>query len=135
MGGMVMACMKCGRELEFDSAFCSECLLDMNRYPVAPGTAVHIPIRKETPTVRKPHPKRRVISPEERILRLKKLIWFLTVALVITMVLAGFMIYPTVNYFQRKYHLRPGQNYSTITATTAPTTAPEAFDPLEGFAD
>ena len=130
-----MRCMKCGRELEFDGAFCSECLLDMNRYPVEPGTPVHIPIRKESHAVRKPHSKRRVINTEERILRLKKHILFLTTALVITLVLAGLMIYPTISYFQRKYHLRPGQNYSTITATTAPTTAPEASDPTDGFAD
>ena len=130
-----MGCMKCGRELESDGVFCYECLADMNRYPVAPGTAVHIPIRKESHAVRKSQPKRRVINPEERILRLKKHIWFLTVTLVISMVLTVLMIYPTVSYFQRKYHLRPGQNYSTIIATTAPTTAPEATDPLEGFAD
>ena len=41
------------------------------------------------------------------------------------------MVYPTVNYFIRHYHLRPGQNYNTVVNTTPS----ETTDPFEGLAE
>lgn len=119
-----MNCMKCGREMETEQAFCEDCLLEMDKYPVNPGTAVQLPLRKETHTIRKNQNRRRSVSPEEQISRLKKRIWFLTGALAVTVILLLAMIYPTVNYFLRNYYLRPGQNYTTIITT-------EETDPLE----
>lgn len=39
-------CLKCGKKTEGISLFCDECLTAMERYPVKPGTVVHIPHRK-----------------------------------------------------------------------------------------
>lgn len=129
-----MYCLKCGRELENEQAFCENCLLEMERYPVKPGTAVQLPIRKESPSPRKV-PKRRTVNPDEQISRLKKRIWFLSGALLVCIALLLAMVQPTVRYFIRNYHLRPGQNYTTVTpSTTVPETA-ETSDPFEGMAE
>ena len=40
-----MFCMKCGREIREDRVFCEECLADMARHPVKPGTPVQLPVR------------------------------------------------------------------------------------------
>ena len=140
-----MVCMKCGSKMESEQAFCQDCLLEMEKYPVKPGTAVQLPIRKETPAVRKNINRRRTVSPEEQVVRLKKQIWFLSGALVVTLALVIAMAHPAANYFIRKYHLRPGQNYNTIipsTASAEPTETTEVLettlateDPWIGYAD
>ncbi len=119
-----MKCMKCGRELESEQVFCDDCLLEMKKYPVSPSITVHVPLRRETAPVRKPQSHRRSLSPEEQIKTLKKRVWTLAGALIVTVALLLAMIHPTVNYFLRHYYLRPGQNYNTI--TTPVTTEPES---------
>jgi len=117
-----MKCMKCGREMESEQAFCTDCLEEMSRYPVSPDIHVHIPVRSQTASSRKQSPRRRNLSPEEQIRRLKKRVWILSGVLAVTLALLCAMIYPTVNYFLRHYYLRPGQNYTTFTSeTVAPT--------------
>lgn len=137
-----MVCMKCGSRMETEQAFCQECLLEMEKYPVKPGTAVQLPIRKEAPVVRKNVSRRRSISPEEQLVKLKKRVLTLSIALAVTLALVIAMAHPAANYFIRKYHLRPGQNYSTIVPSTAAAVVTEASetidateDPLAGFAD
>ena len=137
-----MVCMKCGSKMETEQAFCQDCLLEMEKYPVKPGTAVQLPIRKEAPVVRKTVSRRRSVSPEEQLVKLKKWVLTLSIALAVTLALVIAMAHPAVNYFIRKYHLRPGQNYTTIAPSTAPaetTEVPEITltteDPLAGFAD
>ncbi len=117
-----MKCMKCGRETESDQAFCTDCLEEMNRYPVRPDVHVQLPIRSQAAAVRKPPSRRRVLTPEEQIRRLKKRLWIMSGILAVTIALLGALIYPTVQYFARHYYLRPGQNYTTFTTeTVAPT--------------
>lgn len=36
-------CLKCGREIEEGQVFCNDCLVQMAKYPVKPGTAVQLP--------------------------------------------------------------------------------------------
>ena len=135
-----MVCMKCGSKMESEQAFCQDCLLEMEKYPVKPGTAVHLPIRKEAPVVRKnvSH-RRRTVSPEEQLVKLKKRVWILGISLFLSLALVVALAHPAANYFLRKYHLRPGQNYSTITPSTAAAEVTEATeateDPWVGFAD
>ena len=112
-----MKCMKCGREQESEQVFCDDCLLEMKKYPVSPNATVQLSLRREVSS-RKVMPRRRTVSPEEQVKLLKKRLWFLTGILVVTLALLIAMIHPTVNYFIRNYHLRPGQNYNTITTTT-----------------
>ncbi len=112
-----MTCMKCGRELETEQAFCDICLEEMKKYPVKPGTPVQLPSFSRTAPVRKAVVRRRTLSPEEQLRVLKKRTRILAVLLLVTTALVLAMIKPTVNYYIRNYHLRPGQNYSTITPT------------------
>lgn len=122
-----MKCLKCGREQETEQVFCQNCLLEMEKYPVNPNATVHLPLRKESSS-RKLQPRRHILSPEVQIRILKKRLWLLTGILVVILALLLAMVYPTVNYFTRHYHLRPGQNYNTVTTV-------ETTNPTEGFAE
>ena len=123
-----MNCMKCGRELETEQAFCEDCLLSMEKYPVPPGAAVHLPPRRrEAPNARK-QPRRRKLTPEEKVILLQKRIRILVTALAIALLLLAACIYPAANYFIRHYNLRPGQNYTTITTITPEPSQPAAAD-------
>ncbi len=42
-----MKCMRCGKDTEDRAVFCPECLADMERHPVKPGTIIRIPVRQE----------------------------------------------------------------------------------------
>lgn len=65
-----MLCLKCGRETTGDHVFCDSCQKKMDGYPVAPGTAVHLPQRATSP--KKASPRKRGPSPEEQILSLRR---------------------------------------------------------------
>lgn len=41
-----MNCLRCGRETVNEQVFCEKCQATMKKYPVKPGTAVHLPDRK-----------------------------------------------------------------------------------------
>nr|MBQ8245344.1 hypothetical protein [Oscillospiraceae bacterium] len=123
-----MNCMKCGREVESEQVFCDDCLLDMENYPVPPGAAVQIPLRREAYSPRKQTIRRRKLSLEEQVKLLKKRVRILAIALTVTALLLLAALYPAVNFFIRHYHLRPGQNYTTITATTPVDSQPAAAD-------
>ena len=114
-----MNCMKCGREIGEDSVFCQQCLADMDRYPVKPGTAVHIPVRKAPPP-RKNVPKKKQITPEEQNLRLRKVIRFLLGLWLATLLVAAALAYPAYQYVIEENHFLPGQNYSVIDEALTP---------------
>ena len=93
-----MNCMKCGREIGEDQAFCPTCLEEMDKYPVRQGVAIQLPRRSEE-TSRKAAPRKRALTAEEQVLRLKRSVRRLVtllvasiLALVLTMVGAGFVI-------------------------------------------
>lgn len=67
-----MTCLKCGRNTKDDHVFCDECLVVMERYPVKPGTPVHLPHHAFVQTPRKTTPRKRTLSPEEQIAGLKR---------------------------------------------------------------
>lgn len=62
-----MNCMKCGRETAGTDVFCEKCLAAIARYPVKPGTPVHLPKRSDAQRTR----KRRPPTPEEIIVQLR----------------------------------------------------------------
>ncbi len=116
-----MGCLKCGRYTEEDAVFCPECLLDMQRYPVRPGTPVLLPAQERS--IPKKPPKRRSISAEEQIKGLKKrirtltVLWIVTLLAVAALAVVCWLILP---YSQR----RPGQNYTAVAPTSAPVVSP-----------
>lgn len=65
-----MYCLRCGIETKNDQVFCENCLTNMERHPVKPGTPIKLPKRGESPAVKR-QPRRKTLSPEEQILRLK----------------------------------------------------------------
>jgi hypothetical protein len=108
--------MKCGRETRGEDVFCQDCLIEMQKYPVQPGTVVLLPRRKDFST--KKVVKRHTPSPDELIDRLQRQIialLFLLAACIIAIVL---MFEPTMHYV-RDEHYEIGQNYSSASSGTS----------------
>lgn len=76
-----MYCLKCGRDTVANKIFCEDCLSDMDRYPVKPGTAVQLPQRAPKSAPKKP--TKRPATPEEQIHSLKRARFWLTVIVVL----------------------------------------------------
>ena len=116
-----MQCMKCGREIAAGQVFCEGCLADMEKYPVKPGTPVHLPPRKAEPPVKKA-PARRRPTLEEQVRSLKKRLWIVSVALTLVLALLAGALYLTVDYIvENQGKPLPGQNYSSeTTGSTTP---------------
>ena len=108
-----MYCMKCGKETENEQVFCKQCLEVMDRYPIKPGTHVHLPHRNEVPVVKK-QSRRRGLSAEEQIVHYKVLVRTLVALLGAVSVVLGIFI---GLYFQQEAPATDeeapiGQNYT-----------------------
>ena len=68
-----MQCLKCGRKISESQAFCDGCLQSVEKYPVRPGTVVHLPRNRTEESARKPLRKKRPPSTEELLHRQRKL--------------------------------------------------------------
>ena len=82
-----MSCMKCGRDTEEGRTFCTECLVEMEKYPVRPGTVVRLPEHKDVPVEKKKH--RHIYSFQrnaDRITTLRVRSRWLTFAFLFTLV-------------------------------------------------
>ena len=115
-----MNCMKCGKEMTEDGVFCSDCLLEMEKYPVDPGTVVLLPRRREI-SIPKKQPKRHIPVPEEQIASLRKRILILTLLLIVCITAIVLMFEPTMHYV-RDEHFEIGQNYSSVSPSPASVT-------------
>lgn len=110
-----MNCMKCGRETISEQVFCEDCLLEMKKYPVRPGTVVQIPLRRESSQGKKPS-KKRSIPLEDQVKHLKKRVRWLSLALVIALAAAALLVKPAVEHLLED-NFKIGQNYTTIQPT------------------
>ena len=81
-----MHCMKCGQKIGDSEVFCVDCLEDMKKYPVKPGTVVRLPQRQYTPVDKKRQRKKYLSFHKavDQITTLRNRTRWLTVALVIT---------------------------------------------------
>ena len=113
-----MFCMKCGREIEEGQAFCIYCLHGMAKYPVKPGTVIQLPKRRETPASRKSFSRRKILSPEDQIRKLKKQLRNTTILALVLFLLFCAALYPAVLYLAGEDNFLPGQNYSLIDSLT-----------------
>ena len=84
-------CLKCGKQASEKDSFCPDCLTDMQRYPIKPGTAFQIlqrPARKAT---------RREIPAAEQIAQLRstknRLIAMLVTMTALLLVMALLLLY------------------------------------------
>lgn len=115
-----MNCIKCGRETVDEDVFCQDCLLEMEKYPVQPGTVVLLPRRKDYSYTKK-NSKRHVPSVEEQIAILRKQVGLLIFFLLVAIACIAVMFKPTMHYV-RDEHFEIGQNYSSVAPAAAPNT-------------
>ena len=114
-----MQCMKCGRDLEAGEVFCTECRENMKQYPVKPGTVVQLPYRPDVATPKKPQPRRKTVTQEERLKMLEDLSRRMALALVIAIALILGLGYTVVSqHLENREKLAPGQNYSVSGAAS-----------------
>lgn len=115
--GKELVCMRCGRVIPMTQVFCKECLADMEKHPVKPGTPVQLPTRVG-PQPRRQQNYRKQPKPEEIIARQKKTIRRLRVALVTALVIFSLVLgaLAFMLYKQGKVVI-PGRNYSTASTT------------------
>lgn len=111
-----MRCIKCGREIAEQQAFCENCLSEMEKYPVKPNTIVQLPNRNEAPTAKK-KPQRHKEHKQEDLLRHQRLVIRclcagLAVA-VAAFALVAVMLLKMMD--QRGSETNIGQNYETST--------------------
>ena len=114
-----MNCMKCGREVKNEQSFCPLCLEGMEAYPVRPGTVVQLPKRQEPSPLRKVMSRRKPLTPEQRIQRMRKRILRLQLLLLACFIAIGLLVYPYVMDLLDIHRILPGQEYTTITSTEA----------------
>lgn len=108
-----MNCMRCGVEIPADQVFCPECLEDMERHPVAPGTPLVLPKREHQTAAGRPS-RRKNVKPEERIASLRKTLLVMAVTILLLIAALGFTITMLLNVAAGKeVPFLPGQNYST----------------------
>ena len=115
-----MHCLKCGRELDAEQVFCNDCLAEMEKYPVNPGTTLQLPRRRETTSVKKSYFRRKSLSFEEQVKQLRSLVRVLVILLIVVTVIASLLAYPAVTHMMEERH-QTGKNYSS--APRAETTA------------
>ena len=87
-----MNCLRCGREVTDDQAFCPQCLELMEKHPVRPDTVVKLPQRRDT-TIKKAPPRKKVLTAEEQVVRLKRKNRWLTVILCVILAVSLLLAY------------------------------------------
>lgn len=115
-----MECLKCGREVPAGKVFCRECLEDMERYPVKPGTPIRIPKRQEAAPSKKQVFRRTPATPEIQVKRLKRQLRILSLLLALLLALTGAVVWRDMRntVVVVDNGPLPGQNYSSMTGTT-----------------
>lgn len=113
-----MNCIKCGREIALGQVFCKECLTDMEKHPIKPGTPVPLFDPNPVTTIKRPTNTRKQKKAEEQIVSLKK--WIVSLILALFAVVLGFSIVTAilVHRLQDTQRETPaGQNYSSLDTT------------------
>lgn len=105
-------CMKCGAGIRAGQVFCEECLADMEKHPVKPGTPVILPRREKQSA-----PKRnwkRARKPEEIISRLRRTVIVLMALIAVLAAALTISIHLLVTRADLgNPNQLPGQNYGT----------------------
>lgn len=110
-----MKCMKCGAGISSGQVFCEECLTDMEKHPVAPGTPVLLP-RHEKQVVTK-RSRKRVKKPEEQVAILRRVIILLLVVITLLSAALTMALYSIFTEPEAEAPSKlPGQNYGTSSA-------------------
>ena len=113
-----MNCMKCGREIALGQVFCKECLIDMDRHPIAPGTPVLMFEVNATPVIKRPTAARKQKKPEEQVVSLKR--WVVALSVLLTAAILGFSLITGILLHRLDEAEKGGtgeQNYSSLDTT------------------
>ena len=78
-----MSCMRCGKEMEESLVFCPECLADMERHPVKPGTPIQLPVRNNDNGTKRARFRLAESKWMDKIFLLKYIIFWLVVLVVL----------------------------------------------------
>ena len=87
-----MNCLKCGVEVANNQCFCDDCMTDMQRHPVQPGTPLILPKRDKLPPAKRSY--RKIRKPEDVILAQRRVIGLL---LAVIIILAGVLAFAVVS--------------------------------------
>lgn len=112
-----MYCMKCGKKIPEKQAFCDNCLAVMDQFPVKPETHVQLPNRQIPTSAKKSPVRKRSHSVEEQLVRSRKIIQWLSIALaasVLALFLSVSLLIETI--VPEKQAGVIGQNYNTTGA-------------------
>lgn len=105
-------CMKCGKGIHVGQVFCEECLADMEKHPVKPGTPVILP-RHEKQTVAK-RSRKRTRKPEDTIKRLRRMVLLLMALVAALGIALSISIHLLITQADSNNPIYlPGQNYGT----------------------
>ena len=115
LGGIGLNCMKCGTEIEGGNVFCGSCLTDMDKYPVKPGTRILLPNHPAPESVKKQPVRKRPPTVAQKLKKTQKVLKWVTVALVVSLLMLGFTLSMLIEYVTPKDPQENiGQNYNTI---------------------
>lgn len=78
-----MKCIRCGKKTEENQVFCAECLKDMERHPVKPGTPIQLPNRENRGPTKRSSFKVAASKWQDQIFRLKYAIFWLILLIVL----------------------------------------------------
>lgn len=115
-----MECLKCGKQTESDCCFCKECMAEMEKYPVKPGTPVQLPQRSARVNVGNSRPKKKTVTEQEQIAKLSHRNQILVVVLLVLLTLCILVSALCVRLYYRTPRRPTGQNYSTTTQESPP---------------
>ena len=107
-----MKCLKCGAEYPSEQVFCDECLADMARYPVKPGTPVIIPRRNKPLPSKRAHI--RLQKPENQIAALRKLVGWLIAIIIFLLIGATFLTLAVFHFRNMSQQAAEEKQQSTI---------------------
>lgn len=116
-----MQCLKCGKKTAEKQVFCEECLVIMEKHPVKPGTAIHIPQREKIDPEKRRGAQDMEDAKEGQIQRqrsiIRMLIGVLAVMSLILLLTAGMLLH-MMN--ERNTGKTIGKNYTTVDTTNRP---------------
>ncbi len=107
-----MKCMRCGTEIAPGSVFCEECLAEMEKHPVKPGTPLTLPRREKQTTPKRS--KKRILKADEQIHVLRRAVnWLIIMVIVLALALTATIYMIVSDNDQNNGGRQPGQNYDT----------------------
>ena len=88
-----MKCMKCGTTIPSGQVFCDNCLENMAKHPVKPGTPIQLPNRATSPAAKPSHKRaKKVHKPEEQVVLLRRTVIILSLLVVALVAALSFAI-------------------------------------------